>query len=259
MSKVLNTLLCALIAFLLCFLWIVYSLKDVQTAALLATIVALCCGYLVYRAEKVRFRRQNLKRNKVKQTQRLKETLRYGTDNAALFEQMLLYYRFAVNKIDRDSLVAQKNGQSSYVALCFEGESVSQTELVHAAVAALRHSCDRLLIFGCKADNALLKNAAKHINVQFVDIANTHELLEKASKLPPLVQKTHPMSPILPNMFCRKRFGLYFATSLFMLAMAVVSFLPWYALAWATVNFGLALYSLLNKRFNSQPTQITLD
>lgn len=259
MSKILNTLLCALISFLLSFLWIVYCLKETEIAALLAAVVALCCGYLVFRAEKTRNARRSIKRDKAKQIGKLKETLRYGVDNAALFAKMLAYYRFDVSKTDNDNIVAAKNGKTSYVALRFAEETVSQRDIVQAAVQAMRRNCDRLLLFGCKADQTQLTNASKHIEVRFVDVANTYELLEKAEKIPPLVQKSHPMSPILPTMLSRKRFGWYFASSIFMLAISVVSFFPWYTLAWATVSFALALYSLLNRRYNMPPTLLTLD
>lgn len=259
MSKILNTLLCALMAFFLCFLWIVYCLKEPKTAALLAAIVAICCGYLVFRAEKARDDRRSVKRRRTKQINDFKQTLRFGADNAALFEQMLTYYDFETRKLGCDDLVGQKNGKYDYFALRFAEEKVSDGEVVKATVSALRQNCDKLYLFGCKVDQAQLKSAAAHIDIEFVDAANAYELFERADKLPKITQKFHPISPILPNMFCRRKAGWYFATSLFTLAISVVSFFPWYTLAWATVSFALAMYSLLNKRYNVLPTAIKLD
>ena len=260
MAKILNTILCALIIFALCFLWIVYCLKDSTVALALSLIVALASSYLIWKAQTERANVKKIKLAQRKKIAELGQYLRFGADNAALFTEMLRYYRFEVTRVDYDNLVVTKNGVKSYVAIRFGRDCASQEEVVGAVVAAKRAECSKLYIFANKVDKTMLSDADVELHTVSVDIANTYVLLEQCDKLPATSQKaTKKSSFVAKYAFCRGRFGWYLASSLFMLVIAAVSYFPWYLLSWATVSFGLALYSLLNRRYNTEPTSVTLD
>lgn len=260
MSRILNCLLCSVIIYLLSFVWIVYSLSDVTLAYALAAIVTLCSAYLIWKTLSKVEQSRHIKQTKKSNVASLGEYLRFNEDNAELFGTMLRYYRFEVKLVDYDNLIVTKNGVTSYVALRFCQDNLSRDELCKAVVSAKRASCSKLYVFTNKIDNALVKLAEKYLHVVSVDIANTYALLENAEKLPTLRNAAQRKPSLLPAYaFNRRRFGWYFASSLFMLAMSAVAYLKWYTLAWSTVCLILALYSLLNTRYNTPPTNITLD
>ena len=261
MSKILNTILCTLIIFFLSFLWVVYSLKDKTVALILSLVVALASCYLIERAQTERENHKRLKLNERKKIAEFKEHLRFGADNAALFADMLRYYRFEVTRVDYDNLTVTKNETKSYVAIRFAKDTLSSDELVAAVIAAKRAECSKLYVFANKIDNTTLSVAEPHLHTVAIDVANTYALFERCDKLPSVSPKktVKKSSFVAKYAFNRRRFGWYFASSLFMLIIAVVSYIPWYMLGWATVSLGLALYSLLNRRYNTEPTSVTLD
>ena len=260
MSKVLNCLLCTVIVFLLSFLWIVYCLKDSTLAFALSLIVALASCYLIFKSLSKLDNGKKLKQAKKKNIASLSEYLRFNENNAELFAALLRYYRFEVNTFDYDNLVVTKDNVTGYVALRFNQDSLSKDEMCKAVVMAKRNKCSKLYIFTNKIDNSLVKLADKYLHTVSVDIANTYALFENCDKLPTLPKNAVKKSSfIVGYAFNRRRFGWYFASSLFMLAVSVIAYFPWYTLSWATVLFALAVYSLLNTRYNTPPTNITLD
>ncbi len=261
MAKILNTLLGSLCVFFVCFLWIVYCLKDGASAAGLAAIVAVAAGYLIYNVQSEQNLRKSQKRAAQKRTEALGEYLRFGEDNAALFEKMLSYFRFEVQKEGYDDLIAVKNNVKGYVALRYASDALTKEQLALAVAEAKRKKCDKLYLFAHKADKSLLAQAEKVLPVTFADVANVYALLEQSDKLPQLntEKPSKKASFAAKYAFSRKRFGLYLATTVFLSAITVISYVKWYTLAWATASLALALYSLLNKRYNAQPTAVTLD
>ena len=260
MSKVLNCLLCTVIIFLLCFVWIVYCLRDTVLAYTLSGIVALASCYLIWKSLSRLDNGQKLKQAKKKNVASLSEYLRFNENNAELFAQMLRYYRFEVHPVDFDNLTVTKNNITSYVALRFSQDSLSRDELCKTVASAKRSKCSKLYLFTNKMDGALLKSAEKYLHTVSVDIANTYALLENCDKLPVLPKAAQKKSSVIASYaFNRRRFGWYFASSLFMLAVSVIAYFPWYTLSWATVSLALAMYSLLNTRYNTPPTNITLE
>lgn len=259
MAKVLNTIFCALGVFFVCFLWIVYCLKDGTLAFALSAIVAIASGYIVYRIQSESDARKAYKKQNKKQTEALANYLRFGENNGELFAQMLTYFRFEVQQCACDHLIVTKNGTKSYVALCYAADSVSKEQLVRAVVAAKRAKCDKLYLFAHKADTKTVDQS--QLPIVFTDVANVYALLEQSELLPTLtLEKSHPKSHFAAKYaFNRRRFGLYFASSLFMLALTVVSYVKWYTLIWATAAMCCAVYCLVNRRFNTQPTAVTLD
>ena len=260
MSKILNCLLCTAIIFLLSFLWIVYCLRDTTLAFALATIIALSSCYLIWQALSKIEKGRNTKQNKKKAVESLSEYLRFNIDNGALFADMLRYYRYEVSIIDYDNLIATKNGATCFVALRFSQDSLSKDELCKSVVSAKRAKCDKLYIFANKVGGELSKLAQKYLSTVSVDIDNAYTLLETSNKLPNLPKSAQKKPSFIASYaFNRRRFGWYLASSIFMLAVSIIAYFPWYTLGWATISFALAMYSLLNTRYNTPPTTVTLD
>ena len=261
MAKILNCILSTIAIFLLFFTWVYYCLKDSAIAFWLSLVVALASAYLIWRFQTERDNGKKIKLAKRKSIAALSEYLRFGENNAELFADMLRYYRFDVEKVDFDNLIVVKNNVKSYVATRFVQDSLDKVELCKAVIAAKRTRCEKLYVFANKVDKALLDSANAHIHTVSVDVANTYALLEQCDKLPAISEIKPSKKPLIIAKYAlnRRRFGWYFTASLFMLAISVISYIPWYTLSWATINLGLALYSLLNKRFNVPPTNVTLD
>ena len=261
MAKILNSFLCAFAVFFLCFAWVYYSLKDDVLAVALSLIVAISTLSLLWIGlsrfdanKKAKLAEKNAAAN-------LANYLKFGADNATLFETMLQYYRFTVTKVGFDSLIVTKNGQKSYVAICFAHDKLSSDELRDAVISAKRAACNRLYVFTAKAYSFLLNEENCHIQTTLIDAQNTYTLFEQSSKLPDVPPQKAPKkaSFVAGYAFNRKRFGWYFASSLFMLLISFIAYFPFYTLGWATVFFALAVYSLVNKRFNVAPTRVSLD
>ena len=261
MAKILNSFLCAFGIFLICFAWVYYSLKDDTLAFALAAIVALCSAYLIWMAlERIDTGKQ-IKTAKKKALTGFINFMRFGADNATIFENMLRYYRFDIVKKEFDSLIITKNGQNSYVSINFLHDSISRDELREAVVSAKRANCHNLYIFTTKVDATSAASADAHINTIFVDADNTYALFEQCDKLPTIPKQSAPkkVTFLAQYAFNRRRFGWYFTSSLFMLLISLISYFPWYTLAWSTIFFALAVYSLVNKRYNYVKTVVTLD
>ena len=261
MAKILNSILCAFAVFFICFAWIYYSLKDDVLAFALSLIVATCSWYLIWKGQASIDVGKKAKLAQKNAVSALVNLLRFGADNAAIFADMLRYYHFEVDRQNFDSLIVSKNGQKSYVSICFAQDSLSRDELRAAIIACKRAGCERLYVFTAKADATAVATANAHVKTSVIDAQNTYTLFEQCDKLPALPPQKPPQKVtfVAQYAFNRHRFGWYFVSSLFMLLISVISYFPWYTLAWATVFFALAVYSLVNKRFNVAPTRVNLD
>ena len=261
MAKILNSFLCAFAIFFLCFAWVYHSLKDDILALTLGGVVALCAWYLIWKGQQRLDLGKKIKLREKNAISSFINFLRFGADNATIFEEMLRYYRFDVKTEGYDRLTVTKNGQKCYVAICFAHDSLTKDELRDAVISAKRANCAKLYVFTPKADNALIATANGQIPTVVIDAQNTYALFEQCDKLPAIsTQKTPKKASFVARYaFNRRRFGWYFGSSVFMLLISLVSYFPWYTLGWATVFFALAVYSLVNKRFNAKPTRVTLD
>ena len=261
MAKILNSFLCAFGIFFISFAWVYFSLKDDVLALALAAIVALCSAYLIWKALERIDTGKRVKSAKKKAVASFVNFLRFGVDNAATFENMLRYYRFEIIEKKYDSLIVTKSGQRSYVAINFLHDSMTRDELREAVVSAKRADCPNLYVFTTKADATSVASANAHLNAIFVDADNTYALFEQCDKLPNIPKQSAPkkVTFLAQYAFNRRRFGWYFTSSLFMLLISAISYFPWYTLAWSTIFFALAVYSLVNKRYNYAKTGVSLD
>ena len=227
----------------------------------LSAIVALCSSYLIWKALSSIDAGKKIKRAQKNAVASLVNFFRFGADNAVIFEEMLRYYRFEVERQGYDSLIVAKNGQKSYVAINFSHDNLTRDELRDAIISAKRADCKRLYIFTTKADSSSVSTANGQIHTVIIDAQNTYALFEQCDKLPTIPKQLPPKKAtfVARYAFNKRRFGWYFASSLFMLLISLISYFPWYTLVWATVFFAIAVYSLVNKRFNVAPTRVSLD
>lgn len=258
MARILNNILCTLMTFLLTFAWAVYCLKNAQAAFLLALIVALCSGYIIFALLSKLEKDKTKKKRTQKTLNDFFAFLQFNADNQQTFEPMLKFFNFEVERIDFDNAVITKENKS-YCAFCFQTENLRLEQIQKAVVEAKRNDCNSLTVF-CNKANGLQTLCNAEIPTKFVDLQNTYALFEQAEKLPAFVhKKVAKQHPIPQYMFNKRRFGWYFAGAIFTLTTAAFSFLKVYLLTWATVFFGLALYSLFNKKFNGTPTGVKLE
>lgn len=260
MSKVLNNLLCTAGIFVLSFLWTYYSLKSVAWAVILALTLALCSSYLIYRIQSKIGQAHSLKRRNKKAVANLYDYLKFNDNNAAVFAELYRYYNYQVDIIDYDNFVASKDGTTTLVTLHYASDALTATDVAKAIVTAKRSKADKLCAYAAKIDSATRKTATQHFDATFVDITNAYALLEQSDKLPSLPQiKPVTHSFVAKYAFCRKRFGWYLASSIFMALMSIIAYFPYYLLGWSTVMLCLALYSMFNTRYNARQTNVKLD
>lgn len=259
MARILNVFLCTIMTFLLAFAWVTYCLKNTKIALLLSAITAICFCYLFWVLSKQTERKRNAQNARKKTLQNFFLFLKFNENNANTFAPALQFYGYAVQSKDFDNVLIQKEGKT-FVSFCFETEKLSEERMRRAVILAKREKCEKLLIFGNRAENALLEIASLHIPTRFVDLENCYRLLERAGKLPsfPSVKKTQ-RKIVATVAFNKKRFGWYLGGAVFTLATAAVSLLKIHLLVWASALFVLAAYSLLNKKYNATPTDVTLD
>lgn len=258
MAKILDTILCTIMAFGLSFYWITYCVKNSKTALILSAVIAVCCCYVVFQLlTKLQGKRTARAKHK-KTIENFAKYLQFNTDNASLFEQLFRFFGYETQKIDFDNLIAEKD-KKMFVAICFQTAKLTESCIQKAIVSAKRANCDKLLIFANKTENNLMSIARQQLPTDLSDTSNCLALFEKAEKLPPFPEiKEHKTHLIAAVAFNRKRFGQYFSCAFFTLLCAAFSFVKLYLLIWSTVLFLLAAYSLLNKKYNRMPTNIAL-
>lgn len=260
MPKFLNNILITAMIFALSFLWTYYSLKSAVWAVTLACVIALSSSYIIYRIQSKAYRFKNVKSQNKKAVADFCDFLKYNDDNATLFAELYRYYGYNVSVLDCDSLIATKDGKTSCVITMYRKDGADSFDVAEAVVQAKRRKADCVALYANKADSVALENAKRRFDVSYVDAGNVYVLFVQAGKLPAIPQiKTVKNSFVAQYAFCKKRFGWYFASSVFMALLSVIAYFPYYLLGWATVMLGLALYSLLNTRYNVKQTQIGLD
>ncbi len=260
MAKFLDVLLSAIAIFFVTFCWGYYVLRDAKTALLVSTIVALCASYIVWRI--VESRSEKVANNKRKKAQLQSFAHYFGfCENAVeVFCDLLKYYRFDVVERQNDGIVAVKNAQRCYVALLFDNDIVTLQEVRRVVKGAKRAKADRLIAFCIAVKNTEIQLAKGQLPSQFVSVEDAYALFEQADKLPPLNKPTVKKSAYFCQFaFSKKRFGGYFASGIFLLVTSALTFFPLYSIVWGTALLGVALYSLLNKKYNVAKTVVTLE
>lgn len=246
--------------FALSFLWVYFCLKSVIWAIALALILALCSAYIIARIQNKVGQSKAIKQQNKKTVASFYDYLKYNDNNAELFADLYRYYHFEVEIVDFDSFVASKDGVRTYVVTKYDTDNVSTDDVAAVIVQAKRRKADKLRLYISKVNAATEKTAKQHFDAELADVNNAYELFSQANKLPQIPQiKTAKSSFVAKYAFCRKRFGWYFASSVFMALISLVAYFPYYLLGWATVMLALAMYSLLNTKYNVKQTDVTLN
>jgi uncharacterized membrane-anchored protein YhcB (DUF1043 family) len=260
MAIFLDIFLSSIAIFFVTFCWIYYILHNVTTALLLSLIVGLCSSYIVYRIASTNHKKQQLTKNKKAQLDSFANYLCFCENAGDVFVKLLKYYTFVPQHVQNDGIVATKNGQQYYVALLFDNDIVTPSEVRKAVKTAKGHHVDKLIAFCIGYKPTDLQMANSQLPTKFVDKQNALLLFEQADMLPQLNCTTVKKSAYFAQFaFAKKRFGGYFASGMFLLITSALTFFPLYSIVWGTALVRLALYSLLNKKYNVTQSVATLE
>ena len=260
MAKFLDVLLSSIGIFFVTFCWSYYLLRDGKSALWCAFIVGVCASYIVYKIVCRSFEKSSAKQNNKKKIASFTSYLCFCENIGNVCAELLKYYTFDIKKVQNDGIVATKSGFSYYVALLFDNDFVSVADTRRCVRKAKGAKADKLLVFciGVKPTESQLANG--EMSAKFVDVATLYTLFEQADKLPALDKTAVKKSAYFAQFaFSKKRFGGYFASGMFLLVTSALTFFPLYSIVWGTALLGLALYSLLNKKYNVVESVATLE
>lgn len=258
MSKIINTILTSVIAALLCFCWVRYATKNTVAAIVCSALVGAISAYVCCRLFANRQEKNNKRAANKQQIRALCDKMRYEANNADLLEPMLTYFGYQTIEKRYDEIVCRKQGKKYLVVAEFAAPKLTEETLAKHIVAAKRQNVDKLLVF-CADIHPSATEACKNFDVRVVRAEELFRLFVTADKLPELPQKTRSDGGLVARFaLCRARFGWYLFGALWTAAMSLVSYFKVYSLVWATILFGLALYSMFNRRYNFSSKQIDL-
>ena len=260
MAKFLDVFLSSIGIFFVTFCWSYYVLRDVKCALFCASIVGVCASYIVYKIVCKSSQRTSTTKNNKKKIASFTNYLCFCENVANVCAELLKYYTFDVKKVQNDGIVATKSGVSYYVALLFDNDFVSIADVRRCVRRAKNTKADKLMVFciGVKPTESQLANG--ELPTKFVDVATLYKLFEQADKLPtldkPVVKKSAYFAQFA---FSKRRFGGYFASGMLLLVTSAMTFFPLYSIVWGTALLGLALYCLLNKKYNVVESVVSLE
>lgn len=260
MAKFFDVFLSSIAIFFVSFCWGYYVLRDYKLALGVAIVIGLCSSYIVYRIVNKGQSKAVATKQKKAMLASFCNYLSFCENASDVFADLLKYYTFVIEKVGDECLVAVKNGQKSYVALMFDSDCVTVQEVRKAVKMAKANKVDKLVVFclGAKATEIQLANG--QLPTKFVDAKSCLTLFEQADKLPPLTKPAAKKSAYFCQFaFSKKRFGGYFASGMFLIVTSMLTFFPLYSIVWGTALLGVALYSLLNKRYNVVEKVATLE
>lgn len=250
-----NTLLCSLMIFLLSFCWIRYCGIPTNTSFLLAIMLTVCAGYLLYKSLCEIYSAKTLNSAKSSKIKHLTDYLQFNENNVATFETCFRYYNYETKPISENKLILYKNDLKFFVVFYFIDE-ISKDIAIKNTIAAKKLKCSCIYFFGTAMNNTLLNLCNEHIRAHFVDVNTTFNLLKNSNQIPVCCEsqkKTRKNRPVGLNL-SRKRFVWFFVGALYMALISLISIMPIYTLAWASILFILSLYCLFNKRYNKAIT-----
>ena len=235
-------------------------MRDAKTSLLCATIVAVCASYIVWQIVDKSYKKASKSKAHQARLAKLASYLCFCENLPATIADLLKYYSFEVQKVQNEGIVATKGGVRFYVGLLLDHDFVTVAELRRVVRCAKREGTSKLIVFCLGARGTEMQLANGILPTKFVDTQGMYTLLDQADKLPPLEQPVVKKSAYFAQFaFNKKRFGGYFASGLFLLVTSALTFFPIYTIVWGTVLLGVALYSLLNKRYNVAKTVATLE
>ena len=261
MRKTIDCVLTALMSAFLTFAWCRYLLKNNIIATLASCVVGLCIGYIALFVGDKTQRKNNATKQKKSTLAALSQMLTFGTDNAAIFQDLLTYYGYKCSTSDNgEEFIAEHDGKRFLVTLCFFDDKLNAATLRRTVVNARRADCNGLLVFCHNTDGGATSSAQKAsacgVEVKVFDIADICELMTQADKMPalPTIDGNKRVGIVGTYAFCRKRASQYLLATAFLVAVSFVSYIKLYNLLWASALFALGMYSLFNKRYNTRKT-----
>ena len=255
MSTIISTILCSLSAFVICFGWARRITKRNDASLLIAAAVTVCFAYLIFCAFRQGKADGDGKRQKKKLVNNFATAMQFGANNAEYFATVFTYFGYKATVIDFDNMVITKNGQNSFVSFCFM-PSVSKTDWIRAVIAAKRHDCDKLYVFGQAANSDDVKACNEQLPSVFVATSEAYRLAKASGKSDFPSRQNKKRSFVAEYAFNKKRFGWYFFGALYFGATSLLSFMPVYTLVWASVLFAVSLFCLFNKKFNGAQSSV---
>jgi hypothetical protein len=134
----------------------------------------------------------------------------------------------------------------------FDPDGVNSRDIVAARAVAKDNGCEKVYFFCADVTkNAKGVALASDIHIEIVNAASIYDLLNKYAVEVPLPEKKIKKNRIvLSYALNKKRFAYYFGSALFLTAISFVSYFPVYTLVWATILLVVAVYCLVNRRFN---------
>lgn len=260
MAKFFDVFLSSIAIFFVTFCWSYYILHDGKTALFGAIIVGVCASYIVYQIVDKSQSRANATKSRKQKLAAFASYLAFCENMAEIVANLLKYYSFGVQNVQNDGIIATKEDVRYYVGLLLDNDFVALTELRKVVRRAKQVKADKLIVFclGVKPTDIQLANT--QLATKFVDAQAAYTLFEQADKLPTLDKPSFKKSAYFAQFaFSKKRFGGYFASGMFLLVTSALTFFPIYSIVWGTVLLGVALYSLLNKRYNLVQKVATLE
>ena len=260
MAKFFDVFLSSIGIFFVTFCWCYYILRDVKTSLWCAIVVGVCASYIVWQIVSKSHQRAKISKAHKAKLSKLASYLCFCESLPTIIAELVKYYSFEVQKVQNEGIVATKGGVRFYIGLLLDHDFVTVAELRRVVRCAKSQDATKLIVFclGVKGTEIQLANGI--LPTKFVDTQATYTLLEQADKLPPLEQNVAKKSAYFAQFaFSKKRFGGYFASGMFLLVSAALTFFPVYTIIWGTVLLGVALYSLLNKKYNIVQSAATLE
>ena len=235
-------------------------MRDYKLALWVAVVIGLSSSYIVYRIVDKRSGIAVATKQKKARLTSFVNYLGFCENAGDVFADLLKYYTFELEKVENDHLVAYKNGQRICIALAFDNDCLTSQEVKKAVKMAKSNKASRLVVFCVAVKSTEIQLANGQLPTKFVDATSCLALFEQADKLPPLAKPAVKKSAYFCQFaFSKKRFGGYFASGIFLLITSALTFFPLYSIVWGTALLGVALYSLLNKKYNVTERVATLE
>lgn len=251
MAKYLNLFFIAVTAFFLCFCWLAYYNQPLWVRYSLGLLFAVMLFFILLVLQKKSDLVPNKKSKKNVKAQKYALALLTEYD---IFIDVLKQQGYQTERVS-DNAYCLLGEQKTLVNFVFRLTNLVTQDLINAFKQAKKIKADKIVIFCISVDSSLWQFQNNFpLPVFVLDFDASMRLLANNGKSVTPYYGTKKRGFFDKNFFyfafAKNRSKHYFAISVFLLLMAIVSYYPIYNIIVATVCFGLGIYSLVNKRFN---------
>lgn len=251
MAKFLNLFFIAVTSFFLCFCWLAYYNQPLWVRYLLGLLFSIMLFFLLLVLQKKANLFPNKKSKKNLKAQKYALALLTDYD---IFIDVFKQQGYQIEKVSDNSycLLGDKKTLINFV---FRLNNLGTQDLINAFKQAKKIRADKIVIFCISVDSSMWQFQSNFpLPVFILDFDASIRVLANNGKSIKPYYGTKKGKFFDKNFFyfafAKNRSKHYFAISVFLLLMAIVSYYPIYNIIVATVCFGLGIYSLVNKRFN---------